>query len=64
MGSGGSDGDIIYEKAAEKMSCLSAKKTDSQVLPTTPGMSDLADFRKRKTLQLKKLQRFLVPIQF
>jgi len=27
-------------------------------------MSDLADFRKRKTLQLKKLQRFLVPIQF
>jgi len=34
------------------------------LLPTTPGISDLADFRKRKTLQLKKLQRFLVPIQF
>ena len=35
------------------------------LLPTTPGMSDLANFRKRKTLQpQKRLQRFLVFIQF
>ena len=30
------------------------------LLPTTPGISDLANFRKRKTLQSqKRLQRFL-----
>ena len=31
------------------------------LLPTTPGMSDLANFRKRKTLQLKIIATLLSP---
>ena len=31
------------------------------LLPTTPGLSDLANFRKRKTLQLKIIATLLSP---